>query len=390
MSQNVAEFEKLLNDFKKVYDPNKPKYEPSYLEICDYPGSRKEEICSRLLAFFFTTDKPHNMGNLFIDTLIDVYAGKRDSAGLQGHLRNVSAQTEIVTDNNNRIDLLLESEDLVISIENKIWAYLDNDLDDYYEYTNNKFLIPANKKGLFIILSVREDMENILNNRIQAENLHHGKDYVVIYYREFLTKLKQNLGDYITICNPRYSSILTDWILFLDREGGYMNAVSPEEQNFFREKDKELQELICKRNIFLNEKKTKDAGIIAQFCSELNVQCKDRWWVFDQTDLGTTFKKGDDNYEIGIESGFDINDKYNIQITIWNPNKTKRKQIVNHYREKLRTTFQKEGDYNNDQSKWEMKIKSLESNSPREAIIKTLNDVYEEMNKMVNDVIAGE
>ena len=65
----LAEFKKLLDEFKKKCPP-KPVYEPTYLEICEYPWGRREEICSRLFAFFFDTRKPHGFGTLFFDTLL--------------------------------------------------------------------------------------------------------------------------------------------------------------------------------------------------------------------------------------------------------------------------------------------------------------------------------
>lgn len=384
MSQNVTEFEKLLDDFKKVYDPNKPKYEPSYLEICDYPGNRTEEIFSRLLAFFFDTSNPHGMGTLFIDTLIDVYEEKK-KCNLPRPQTNIFAETEVCTDGKNRIDLLLRCNNLVVCIENKIWAYLDNDLDDYYIYTANKYVKPLKKESIYIVLSVREDMGNILANRTKNGELKYGSEYEVVYYREFLAKLKHNLGYSIAQCNHKYLSILTDWIQFIEKIGGYMSTFSKEEQEFFKKNDKSLQELFDKRNEFLSEKKSRDAGKIAKICSDLNAARNNVWWIYDRTDLGCKFKENDKNYEIGIESGFDINDEFHIQITIWQP-KDNRLNIVNNYEKCLCSLFGKKGDFNKDHSKWEMKIEHLKDNPKEEDIEKTLNEIYEKVNQLVSQV----
>lgn len=381
MSQETKEYNKLLDEFKKVCNPNKPQYEPSYLEICDYPGRRTEEICSKLLAFFFDTHNPHDMGTLFIDTLIDVYSEKKE-CDFTKFQATVSASTEVYTENKNRIDLLLTCDDLVVCIENKIWAYLDNNLDDYYNYTKQNFLNPTTK-GLYIILSVREDMKNILTNRIKNGELNYGNNYIVIYYREFLVKLKQNIGKYAITNDAKYYSVLTDWILFLERIGGYMSNFSKEEKEFFINNDKSIQELIEKRNSFLNEKKIKDASKISQIHSELNATTKGGWWIFSRTDLGYSFENKNDINKIGIESGFDINDNFNIQITIWNPKK--KSKIVNDYETKLNCIFGKKGAFS--KSKWEMKVKILDSNAQSEEIVNALKDVYEKLEQIVNQTI---
>ena len=382
MCQDIKAFEKILDDFKRVYNPNKPQYEPSYLEICDYPGRRTEEIFSRLLAFFFGTSNPHGLGTLFIDTLIDVYEEKK-KRNLPRSQINVFAETEVCTDEKNRIDILLKCNNLVVCIENKIWAYLDNDLDDYCTYIANKFVKPSKKESIYIILSVREDMGNILTNRIKNGELKYGSEYEVIYYRDFLEKLKFNLNQVAALCNHKYLSILTDWIQFVEKIGGYMSSFSEEEQAFFKKYDKNLQELFDKRNEFLNEKKSRDAGIIERIQSDLNVKRKDVWWIYDHTDLGCTFKKNDNNYEIGIESGFDINDGFHIQITIWQP-KGNRLNIVNNYEKCLCSLFGKKGDFNKDHSKWEMTIEYLKDNPKEEDIKKTLNEVYEKVSHLVD------
>ena len=41
----VENFKNLLEDFSKVHIPKKEK---TFMGICQYPGSRFEEICSRI------------------------------------------------------------------------------------------------------------------------------------------------------------------------------------------------------------------------------------------------------------------------------------------------------------------------------------------------------
>lgn len=380
---NVEKFESLLADFKKICNPNETKCEPSYLEICDYPGSRTEEICSRLLAFFFDTRNPHGMGTLFWDTLIDVYVEKCNTPKKE-EIRDLTffkchAETEVST-KKGRIDLLLTSDNCIVCIENKIWAYLDNDLDDYYEYTNGN---RNHRTALYIIISMREDINEILSRR---ESLKNRGEYVVIFYREFLTKLKQNLGIYITSCSAKYFAILTDWIQFLDNQGDYMSKISREEENFFKNNDDVLRVLIEKRTAFLNKKKKYDAQRIISIKNLLMTKDENlsvEWWIYDNTDLGCHFEKGNEKFEIGLESGFDIKGTFNIQISIWQPKKNP-KRLPN-YQEVLSKIQGTETSCN---EKWSKRIASLE-NSTDEKIAEELYKRYLTLKGIVDKTIEN-
>lgn len=121
---------------------------------------------------------------------------------------------------------MLESDCSIVCIENKIWAELKNNLDVYFRYTER--VKGDFRDSVYVILSMREDMEKML---VDSKCENKGK-YKVIYYREFLKQLKKNLGDYVTLCNAKYLSVLTDFIQFLDREGGFMNDLTEEEKDF--------------------------------------------------------------------------------------------------------------------------------------------------------------
>ena len=155
--KQVAEFKKLLDKFKGV--PPKPVYEPTYLELCEYPWNRREEICSRLFAFFFDSRNPHGFGSLFFDTLLEVYQEKYYEHKISDIVRyrspkEIRAETEIWTENNKRIDLLVSSDQIIICIENKIDARVnEGSMNEYVEYVNKqrKKCVP-----LFILLALCE------------------------------------------------------------------------------------------------------------------------------------------------------------------------------------------------------------------------------------------
>lgn len=387
MSQEITEFEKLLNDFKKVYDPNKPKYEPSYLEICDYPGSRKEEICSRLLAFFFDSHNPHGLGTLFYDSLLEVYKEQYEEEtdldlNKLLYQNNVTAQTEIYTSNDDdnrlkRIDLLLESDCSIVCIENKIWAELKNDLDVYFRYT--EIVKGDYRESVYVILSMREDMEKML---VDSKCENKGK-YKVIYYRDFLKQLKKNLGDYVTLCNAKYFSVLTDFIQFLDREGGFMNNLTEAEKVFFRTNNEILEKLMNRRNEYIKELSQRRDKIVNCLNEKDRTALSEGWWRWPEkgpgTGLGAKFAQGDEMREIGVEAGFSNNGEFNINFTIWQSNYAFERAV--RYGEILGTKFERINQ------KWIAKaIKSPLNTSNDDEIVNEVYEIYKKVRDAVNQV----
>ena len=377
----LEKFKELLNKFNKFLP--KPMYEPTYLELCKYPWNRLEEICSRLFAFFFDTRNPHGVGTLFLDTLLEVYQEKY-SAEIENfdkknilYTRSVFAETEKYTENGNRIDLLLTTDCLKVCIENKIDAPPDNDFQDYYNYVK-KESESLNLHTVCILLALCE----------KAEYKDVNPNFKTIYYREFLEKLKRNLGAYLTQCNSKYLSYLTDFILFLDRKGGYMSELSEEERNFFIDKDKELNELIERREKFLSERRKSLEKRIVNIQLNLNKKEHDSlsgdWWNGGLY-LGGHFKKGDKQYELGIEAGFSglVEDRFSISVSIWKWENQKNR--IDLYLPKLKNAFKiSKGD--EPSGKWCVEVKELVA-CDDEKIVNELCDVYKEVENIVNDAM---
>ncbi len=364
IENQLAEFKRLLDEFEKEC-PLKPVYEPTYLELCSYPRHRFEEICSRLLRFFMDKNGPHGVGSLFIDSLIEIYRSKFESDAIFGKSNTLIAETEVKTTNDNRIDLVITSDDFVICVENKIWAQRDNPFDDYFNYIES---IKGDRNAFYIILSMggSEDPEGS------------KKQFKVIFYSEFIEKIKEKIGMYLINCNRKYLSVLTDWFQYLENKGGLMSNFSEEERAFFQKNDDKISKLIARRSEFLNEKRIEQSNRIAIIKKLLEQKESYGWWVYEKLDLGYTFEKNDTSYEIGIESGFDLQDAFNIQITIWQP--AKRPSILNNYREELRE-FGPE-DEQLDKLKWVKKISHIK-NPDNEQIVKELQNIFEKLDKIV-------
>jgi hypothetical protein len=184
-------------DFDKIKEiaatfPKLPKREKSMIEI---GGCRNDEnVNSHYLAFFFKENEEHGLGRLFFDSLLEVLElVARDFQG------KYTVNREVPTKKNNRIDIVIKSEsnDWAVIIENKIYHYLGNDLQDYWDSVT---IINEEKKEC-LILSLHEEHKNYHEN------------YKNITHQAIINKVKENLGQKITNCNPKYLPFLRDFIL---------------------------------------------------------------------------------------------------------------------------------------------------------------------------------
>jgi hypothetical protein len=156
-----------------------------------------ENVMSNIYAFYFSIEEVHGMKDLFITSLLELI-----DATTLGKLKNVNeindfdVNTEVRTEKNGRIDLLLSSQDHAIIIENKVYHRLNNNLEDYWQSTKVNDDLEINKIG--IVLSL---------NKL---NVIHPK-FINITHLELLKKVIQNLGNYIMDAKHKYVFYLQDF-----------------------------------------------------------------------------------------------------------------------------------------------------------------------------------
>lgn len=137
--------ERLVLLFNEIKACRQSKTEATFLSI----GGRGyyENPASDLLQFFLVPSNAHGLNTLFIDALLTVAntSVKSDS------LKTLTVQREVLTENNNRIDLRLKTEGWIMLIENKIWHEQVNPFEDYKNLAEQKRR--ATDEKFFIILS---------------------------------------------------------------------------------------------------------------------------------------------------------------------------------------------------------------------------------------------
>ena len=128
MIAKIYQFKALLAAFKEL--PPTLQRHPTILEILGYPYSKWENAYSNTLAFFLDPGREHGFGSLFLQSLLSLARGRVEIQDTQ----QVDVSREVRTATNKRIDLVIETETLIVGIENKIRHGLHNDLEDYGRY----------------------------------------------------------------------------------------------------------------------------------------------------------------------------------------------------------------------------------------------------------------
>ena len=300
----IERIEELLKEFNKL--PKKSWDDPTFLEICSYPKRRFEEICSRILSFYFNPNKEHGLKDLFLNSIFEVIGNPDIKYQLE--------QIKVINEDNaegKRIDLLIKSPDFVIGIENKITASLYNPLDIYKKRIEEHHSTKSFKLVLSLNKITKRDELDLINRN----------DFIAITYTDLFEVVKRNIGEYISRSNQKYITHLFDFIQTIEN----MKAANPIDQKiseFFFEKSKEIDELVRDYNNYkehiLNIQRQKITDI-----NELISQRTNRkWWAWQGWDLGFS-EFISSKPRIGIESSFKETANnplgvFRIFITTWN------------------------------------------------------------------------
>jgi len=305
MNDKLRIFEQLVEEFNKL-----PKIIPqaTYLEICRYPNNRFEEICSRILCFYFKPSNEHGFNDLFLQTLFELISDNKE-------ILYKSEQIEVLNEaysEGKRLDILIKSPDFVIGIENKISAPINNPLDKYSEQISH-----YHQKNIFkVILSVKK-----ITNKNKLKYIK-SNGFKVVYYSDFFEKIKQNVGKYISQANQKYLIFIYDFIQTIENMTGDTFNNNKLFQ-FFSQNSEQIDEL-------LRMYKRHEERILELQCnriSELMHNIKNstgaNWWAWQGWDLGCdSFNKNTDKPRIGIESSYkqkgnDPLGEFKIYITTW-------------------------------------------------------------------------
>jgi hypothetical protein len=185
-------FNGLIKAFLEI-EPTHEETDQTIFEICGFP--HYENVVSNVLAFFFDDNNNHNLKGLLTKSLIEASEISESNLDLQ-----FEAEREVRTETGKYIDILLNNDSCCIVIENKIWAPLYNDLNDYIEHAKK-----SGKNQIFgIVLSMWE--------------LDPGHpDFVNVTYSNFISKIRDNLGHFIVRNTNQHLFLLVDLMNNLEK-----------------------------------------------------------------------------------------------------------------------------------------------------------------------------
>jgi len=132
------------------------------MEISGYP--HYENVCSNILKFYLDPTNEHGLKDLVLNSLLHLI-DKDFHFDLD--FEQIEVYREHKTINDNRLDLVVLTDNYAIGIENKIFHHLHNDLTDY-KNTVKSFCYNS-RKPVCIVLSLNkltspEDIKKIAIN----------------------------------------------------------------------------------------------------------------------------------------------------------------------------------------------------------------------------------
>ena len=218
------------------------------MEIAGYPHF--ENVCSNILAFYLDPSKNHGFGTLFLDVLATLIDEE-----IQIDWHGVEVRREEITRKGNRIDLVIESNNYIFGIENKIYAGLDNNpFDDYSSHLES---LSNGHKVSKILLSLRSE---------QPSPRLHG--FYPITYEIFFQNVLAKIGSYFLTAHQPHTTYLRDFIQTIQKLQK-LNTMDLQRLEYFRDNQQNITILLDEVDNF-----RKDMRMKTQQLKEA-VNCKD-------------------------------------------------------------------------------------------------------------------
>ena len=224
----IAEWTEFLNKAEAEGILTREQSPLTLIEAIGY--ERKENFYNALLKFFFQTESEHDMSDLMVSSLLEAFSEKDNRTDIPtDNIKVNNVEKEYTTKARNRIDLLIETDQHVIGIENKIDAWVNNDFEEYEQAINN---LAANDSGSS---PGRQPVCVLLSPYKQKKQKEH-KSFIPITYEEFFKKIEKNLGNYATGAHPEYLQFLLHFIKTI-RNLTMNNELNKEMKEFLQQED---------------------------------------------------------------------------------------------------------------------------------------------------------
>ncbi len=193
----VARIERFLDDVGRIRGATATP--ATFLEAAGYPNY--ENVASNLLRYFLDPAEGHGLSGLFLNGLLEPLGFEAVSVR--------SVEREVQTLNGNFIDVLIDGQEHLIGVENKIYASVNNPLGDYLGHLQRN---AAGRQVGLILLCVNEPQPR-------------PEHVVVVTYEELMGRVRRDLGRYADEVPAQYVSFSLDFARTMEnrKRGTRMN-----------------------------------------------------------------------------------------------------------------------------------------------------------------------
>jgi hypothetical protein len=224
--ENVQSLEEKYEEILANIPSSEVSMEKTFFEING--RSYYELIIGSWYSYYLDQSEEHGLDRLFISSLTDILKEKDSSTSFD--LDDYYVQQEVKTKKGNSIDIVIidsksNSKEAII-IELKVFAKLDNNLNDYYNS-----VLAENKVG--VLLSIKE----FTTEEMDCPN------FICVTHLELLQKVKMNLGDYFQRTSPKQLTFLIDFITNLENISSTKTTMK-EQTKFYLKHIVEINELL--------------------------------------------------------------------------------------------------------------------------------------------------
>ena len=380
--EDIKKYETLLAEFQNVPIQKRNR---TFMDICQYPRSRFEEICSRVLAYYFNPDEDHGFRDLWLRAFVRSCHNRSNEYNLPREVEEIILEDPTINDKdtkNNRIDVVVVTNDTIYVIENKIEADLDNDLTTYAQHIE-KTPQYKEKRKVYVVLTA---------HTLQSDEKRNAKNagFKEVSYKTLFGNVMTMLDEYKTSDNNSQLTFMLDFMNTVNNKMNFM--IDKERAKFFTKNRSLVDRLLEEYKQWKQEQKDEVKKIRDRIAEKTN---DDTWRQYNWWDLIIEFQKGTSN-QIGIEASFTEKDGdpfavFCIYITTWHVNKKFTSQKCwKPYKEAVTKKYKgyegydlDEGD-NNDNHRVYVHIAEIDGNDT-DKILSNLQECYDFLKGLVNE-----
>jgi PD-(D/E)XK nuclease superfamily len=227
--------------------PKAVNRDPTFMEIAGYPHF--ENVCSNILSFYLQPSNNHGFGTLFLDVLAMLID---EEIVIDG--QGIEVRREEPTKKGSRIDLVIESDNYVFGIENKIYADLNN---PFCDYSNHLDSLSNDRQVHKILLSLRS---------VQTSPQLCG--FYPLSYEVFFQKVLANISSCFLTGHEPHATFLRDFIQTIQNLQK-SNTMDLQRLEYFRNNQQDITALLDEVDNF-----RKDIRMKTQQLKEI-VTCED-------------------------------------------------------------------------------------------------------------------